>query len=290
MNTSVQLKARIRELSRKTGVEAEILLRSFMMERLLERIAVSGYRQNFLLKGGMLIAAMVGIRTRSTMDMDTTITGQTLTASKLTVIIEEILNIPLDDGVRFSFIGMEEIREEADYPGYRVSIGAVLDKTRQILKVDITTGDYVTPREIEYAFTLMFEDRAINIMAYNLETILAEKFQTIVTRSVANTRMRDFYDIHILTVNRQFDAAIFIAALKRTFETRGTVKQMENFLDSIERIEKDPIMMNLWQRYGKNSKYAADVTWATAMAAVKALADLWTRALADRPTGMPERQ
>lgn len=274
MKTSVQLKARIRDLSKKTSVEAEILLRSFMLERLLERIAVSKYKNNFLLKGGMLVASMVGISTRSTMDMDTTIKGQRLTTSELTAIIEEILNAPIDDGVRLSFRGIEEIREEADYPGYRVSIGAVLDKTRQILKVDITTGDLVTPKEIEYEFKLMFEDRAISIMAYNAETVLAEKFQTIVTRGVANTRMRDFYDIYILTVNKQFDAAIFIAALDKTVEKRGTAKQMEDTNDVISRTEKDPIMMSFWQRYRKNYLYAADVTWEMAMDAVKALADL----------------
>ena len=226
MKTSVQLKALIRDLSKKTSVEAEILLRSFMLERLLERIAVSKYKQNFLLKGGMLVAAMVGISTRTTLDMDMTIKGQTLTTSELTAIIEEILNAPIDDGVRLSFLGIEEIREEADYPGYRVSIGAVLDKTRQTLKIDITTGDFVTPKEIEYKFKLMFEDRAISIMAYNVETVLAEKFQTIVTRGVTNTRMRDFYDVYILTANKPFDAVIFIAALDKTVEKRGTATQM----------------------------------------------------------------
>lgn len=274
MKTSVQLKARIRDLSKKTSVEAEILLRSFMLERLLERIAVSEYKQNFLLKGGMLVAAMVGISTRSTMDMDTTITGQSLTASELTAIIEEILSAPVDDGVRLSFLGIEEIREEADYPGYRVSIGAVLDKTRQTLKVDITTGDFVTPKEIEYKFKLMFEDRVINIMAYNVETVLAEKFQTIVARGMTNTRMRDFYDVYILTANKQFDSATFIAALDKTAEKRGTAEQMENTNDIIASIEKDPIMISLWQRYSKIYSYASNVTWAMVMGTVKVLAGL----------------
>jgi len=274
VKTSVQLKARIRDLSKKTSVEAEILLRSFMLERLLERIAVSKYKKNFLLKGGMLVAAMVGISTRSTMDMDTTIAGQALTASELTAIIEEILSAPVDDGVRFSFLGIEEIREEADYPGYRVSISAILDKTRQTLKVDITTGDFVTPKEIEYEFKLMLEERAINIMAYNVETVLAEKFQTMISRGVTNTRMRDFYDVYILTANKQFDPAIFRAALDKTAEKRGTATQMDDTNDIIASIEKDPIMVNLWQRYSKTYSYAADVTWAMVIGAVKALAGL----------------
>ncbi len=173
--------------------------RNFMLERLLERISVSEYKHSFILKGGMLIAAMVGIDTRTTMDMDATIKGQTLTETEITNIMKDILSIPFDDDVILSFRDIEEIREEADYPGYRVSIEAVLDKTKQVLKVDITTGDFVTPREVEYKFRLMFEDRAISIMAYNLETVLAEKFETVITRGLTNTRMRDFYDIYILT-------------------------------------------------------------------------------------------
>jgi len=144
-----------------------------MLERFLERISASEYRYNFILKGGMLIAAMVGIDMRSTMDMDATLKGRTLTAPEIKGIIGDILNTPVDDGVEFAMRDIEEIREGADYPGFRVSIEAVLDKTRQILKIDITTGDVITPSEIEYSFKLMFEDRTISIMAYNLETVLA---------------------------------------------------------------------------------------------------------------------
>ena len=274
MKTSTQLKSLVRNLSKKSNVEAEILLRNFMLERFLERIAVSDYKHNFILKGGMLIAAMVGIDTRTTMDMDTTIKGQTLTAPEITAIIEEILHTPIDDGVVFSFRGIEEIREEADYPGYRVSISAVLDKTRQTLKVDITTGDFVTPREIEYSFKLMFEDRTISILAYNLETILAEKFETVVTRGVINTRMRDFYDIYILTTTQPFDSATFRAALQKTVRKRDTAKQMADTPDAIVMIEENLLMIDLWERYRKKYSYAADVTWEMAIGAVRMLASM----------------
>jgi hypothetical protein len=217
MKTSTQLKALVRNLSKNSNVEAEILLRNFMLERFLERIAASKYKHNFILKGGMLIAAMVGIDTRTTMDMDATIKGQTLTAPEITATIEDILAIPVDDGVEFTMRGIEEIREEADYPGFRVSIGAVLDKTKQTLKIDITTGDFVTPREIEYNFKLMFEDRTISIMAYNLETVLAEKFETVITRSVANTRMRIFTTF-ISDHNAKIQFRPFRAALQKTVE------------------------------------------------------------------------
>lgn len=274
MRTSTQLKALIRNLSKRLNVEAEILHRNFMMECFLERIAVSDYKHNFILKGGMLIAAMVGIDTRTTMDMDATIKGLTLSKSELADIIEDILKIQIEDGAEFSFRGIEEILEEADYPGYRVSIGATFDKTRQMLKIDITTGDPVTPREIEYDYKLMFGDRTISIMAYNLETVLAEKFETIITRGVTSTRMRDFYDIYVLTNTRTFDANIFKTALVKTSEKRGTINQMSiGTIDTIDFIMKNDIMADLWQKYQKKYFYAADITWAMVINAVKNLAE-----------------
>lgn len=248
--------------------------RNFMMERFLERIAVSDYKHNFILKGGMLIAAMVGIDARTTMDMDATIKGQTLSETELTLMIENILKTQIEDGAGFSFQGIEEIREEAGYRGYRVSIGAVFDKTRQMLKIDITTGDYVTPREIEYAFKLMFEDRTISIMAYNLETVLAEKFETIITRGVTNTRMRNFYDVFVLTNTKTLDANIFMEALNKTAEKRGTTEQMAaGVMNTIDFIMGNETMTDLWQKYQKKYFYAADITWVMVITAVKALAE-----------------
>lgn len=274
MRTSTQLKALIRNLSQKSNVEAEVLLRNFMLERFLERIAVSNDKNNFILKGGMLITSMVGIDARTTMDMDATIKGRTLSESEITAIIEDILKIQLDDGAAFSLQRIEAIREEADYPGYRVSLGAIFDKTRQMLKIDITTGDSVIPREIEYDFKLMFEDRTISIMAYNLETILAEKFETTITRGVMNTRMRDFYDIYVLTMTQTFDESTFRAALDKTAEKRHTAKQMSyGIADTIDRISKNETMANLWQKYQKNYFYATDISWDMVINAVYALAD-----------------
>lgn len=268
MKTSTQLKSLVRNLSKQKNVEAEIILRNFMLERLLERISLSQYKDNFILKGGMLIAAMVGIDTRTTMDLDATIKGQQLTKSEITSIMEGILNIPVDDGVSFRLWETTEIREEADYPGYRISIEATLDKTRQIIKVDITAGDFVTPREIEYSFKLMFEDRVINIMAYNLETVLAEKYETVITRGVTNTRMRDFYDIYILTVTQPFDKEVFYQALKKTVAKRNTVEQMSSPENVLQVIAASDIMISQWGRYQKKYNYAADVTWEMVMSAL----------------------
>jgi hypothetical protein len=171
MKTSTQLKALIRNLSKDKGIKAEILLRNFMFERLLERIAVSEYKNQFILKGGMLIASIVGIEARSTMDIDATIRGFKLTEEELKAVFEKILSIPLDDGVSMTLRKLENIRDDAEYPGIRASINAVLDKTRQTVKVDITTGDRITPHAVEYPLKLMLEDRSINILTYNLETV-----------------------------------------------------------------------------------------------------------------------
>jgi len=269
----MQLKALVRNLSKEKNVEAEIILRNFMLERFLERISVSKYRDNFILKGGMLITAMVGIDSRSTMDLDATIKGQTLTESEIVFIVCDIINITIDDGVIFTYRGIEEIREEADYPGYRVSIGAVLDKTRQTLKIDITTGDFITPKEVTYNFKLLFENRSINILTYTIETVLAEKFETTITRGIANSRMRDFYDIYILTKTQDINIAIFREALKKTVEKRHTARQMSDITSSINNISTNDVMIELWTRYQKKYNYAADTTWEMVVDAVKWLAD-----------------
>jgi len=273
VKTSMQLKALVRNLSQEKKVEAEIILRNFMLERFLERISVSKYKTNFILKGGMLVAAMVGIDTRSTMDLDATIKGQSLTEAEITSIIYDIIETPIDDGVVFTFRNIEEIREEADYPGYRVSVGAVLDKTRQTLKIDITTGDSITPKEVEYSFKLLFENRTINILAYNIETVLAEKFETVVTRGITNSRMRDFYDIYILTKTQNINIDTFREALKNTVEKRRTIQQMSDMNEAIDIIYNSELMSDLWNRYQQKYSYAKDITWEMIISAVKWLAD-----------------
>lgn len=222
----------------------------------------------------MLITSIVGIDTRTTMDMDATIKGRTLSESEITAIIEDVLNTQIDDGATFIFQNIEGIREEADYPGYRVSIEARFDRTRQMLKIDITTGDTIIPREINYDFRLMFEERTISIMAYNLETVLAEKFETTITRGVTNTRMRDFYDIYILTKLQTYDTKTFNAALEKTAEKRHTAEQLSGKItDIIDVIKLDETMADLWKKYQKKYLYAADISW-DMVSAVYALAKI----------------
>ena len=198
ITTSRQLKDLIRNLSRKKSADAQILMRNYMMERFLERISLSDYRDRFILKGGVLVAAMVGLDARSTMDLDATVKGTNVNVENVGNMISSILSVPLEDGVTFHVTKISEIMEEAEYPGVRVSMETTFDGVRTPLKIDISTGDVITPREVRYSFKLMLEERAIEVWAYNLETVLAEKLETVISRNITNTRMRDFYDIHIL--------------------------------------------------------------------------------------------
>ena len=197
MRNARQLKAIIRNIAKDKHVSAQLVMQNFMLERLLERISVSKYQKNFILKGGFLIAAMVGLDTRATMDMDATIKGLPVNEQTVRNMFEEICKIELEDNVTFSFRSIGEIREGDVYAGYRVSLYANYPPMAVPLKLDITTGDKITPKEIEYQFKLLLEDRKISVFAYNLETIMAEKLETVISRGDQNTRLRDYYDIYI---------------------------------------------------------------------------------------------
>ena len=273
MNNAVQLKAHIRRLSKSLNVETEVLLRNFMMERLLERIANSEFKDNLVLKGGMLIASMVGLGSRSTMDMDALITGKTLSEEGVLSIIDEIIRIKLDDGTLFTIHGIESIQEGADYPGYRISIKASFDRIWQMIKLDITTGNEVVPKGIEHDFKLMFEDRTIQVKAYNLEMVLAEKFETIVTRGVANTRMRDYYDVYILTKLFPYNEEYFKIALGKTTEFRHSFEQVfGESLSTINHLLENVNMSNLWIKYQGKYSYATYVTWDMVIDSLRTLA------------------
>lgn len=273
ITTARQLKDLIRNLSKKKSADAQILMRNYMMERFLERISLSDYKDRFVLKGGMLVAAMVGLDARSTMDLDATVKGANVSVEDVENIISSILSVPMEDGVEFQVKRISEIMEEAEYPGVRVSMETTFDGVRTPLKIDISTGDVITPREVRYSFKLMLEDRSIEVWAYNLETVLAEKLETVISRNVTNTRMRDFYDIHILKQlhGESLSASVLRDALAATATKRGTLEQMKDAAAVFDEVEENPVMAKLWQSYQKNYSYAADLSWHTVMDSVRAL-------------------
>lgn len=271
IRTATQLKAKIRNMSGGDNEKAKVLIRNFVMERFLERVALSQYRNNFILKGGMLVAAVVGLETRATMDIDTTVKSLALTIEKAQKVIEDIIAIDVPDGISFSITKVSDIMEGHDYPGIRFMLEATLDRMRQVIKIDISTGDVITPGAVEYSYKLMFEDRSISVWTYNLETMLAEKLETIMSRENANTRMRDFYDIYILTRQGNINYETLKDAFMATSKKRETVEMIPRFDAILKSVREDQIMRDMWNKYRDENYFVEDLTWEKVNESVKRL-------------------
>lgn len=258
-----QLKDLIKNMAKEKDINAQILLRNYMLERLLERISLSEFKDNFILKGGMLVAAIVGVDMRSTVDMDATIKSYPVTLDSIKSILDSILSVPIDDGIDMKLINIKEIRAEDEYAGYRVSMEAIMDSARIPLKVDITTGDEITYKEVVYKFDLLLEDRSIEILAYNIETVIAEKFETIIARGIANTRMRDFYDIYILlkVQGRNIDKDTLAKAIIATSEKRNSKSILLDGELVLKEVFQSDVLFRQWSRYQNQYNYSADISW-----------------------------
>ena len=263
IHTSTQLKALIRNKSHGDNAKAMTLIRNFGMERVLERMSLSKYSGNLILKGGLLIASMVGLDNRATMDIDTTIRNYNLSSEDARKMIEDIIAIPLDDGTRFEVKSVESIMDEAEYPGIRFKLEAVLDTMKTPLKIDISTDDVITPKEVNYEYKLMFEERSIPLLAYNLETVLAEKMETIISRGTLNTRMRDFYDLMILNIVKsdEINYSDLAKALEATSRKRRSYELLSTPKHILEQIKADAGLMEQWGIYRRKYDYAADYDW-----------------------------
>ena len=275
IKTARQLKDLIRNLSKDKSADAQILMRNYMMERFLERISLSEYRDKFILKGGMLVAAMVGLDARSTMDIDATVKGATVGIEDVENMIASIISVPVDDGVEFRVKRISEIMDEAEYPGIRVSMETEFDGVITPLKIDISTGDAITPHEVRYSFKLMLEDRSIEIWAYNLETVLAEKLETVLSRNIANTRPRDYYDIYILYALRvaECDKATLRRALERTTEKRGSAKILTQYPEIMQEIRDSDTLRRQWNKYSREYDYAKDISFDDTCNAIQKIMD-----------------
>lgn len=271
--TPEQVKGRIKNVAKKNNADARTLMRIYMMERFLERLSNSKYKDNFVIKGGMLVTAMVGVANRSTMDIDTSLKNQNLSAEDARKIINEIANIDLDDGVVFEIKEVSNIMDEMEYPGIRLTINAMMEKLITPMKIDISTGDVITPRAIEYQYKLLLDGRSIQLWSYNLETILSEKVQTVLVRGLLNTRMRDFYDINMLLsiYKQEIDEDILKKAFKATCEKRGTESLKTEGTRIITAVEKDTQLRHLWKSYQKKYSYAADISYEDIIESVKHL-------------------
>ena len=272
MSNAMSLKAKIRNIAKQKNLPAQVILQNYMFERLLVRLSASEYKEKFVLKGGMLVAAIVGLDNRATMDMDTTLKNLPLTPEAIRSALEIVCDIPFDDGVVFEIGKISPIREDDIYGGYRVMLNAGFDTLLTPLSIDVSTGDAITPHAVQYNFTEIFDDeKSYELWAYNIETVLAEKVETILRRSVFNTRPRDFYDAYILTTTQKFDKTVFAEALRATSEHRGTTRLIADVLDILRSIEESSELQIMWNKYRKQFAYAAHIEYSQIIAVLKQL-------------------
>lgn len=252
------IKRLAKEIENKYDLNYYEILQRYMFERVLERISVSKYQDNFILKGGLLLSAMFGIDNRMTKDMDTTITGIDVSKDKMLKVLNEILSINLKDGVKFDVIDITDIREDDEYGGNKYHIVGKLQSLKVNLEIDISTGDKVTPRELKYKYPLIFEDRTIMISSYNIETILAEKIETVLRRGVFNSRMKDFYDIYyfLTKLRKEIDINILKEAVDNTFTKRDSFEYLNDYEQIIDSIIGNERLEKLWNIYSNKYKYA----------------------------------
>lgn len=276
IKSATAVKARIKNKAGGDSDKSQIMLRIYMMERLLERLSVSKYKDNFVLKGGLLVSSLVGVDMRSTMDIDTTVKSLTLNEDNAKRILEEIMAIDLEDGVEFRITSVKEIMEGHEYEGVRFMIECRLDKLKQSIKIDISTGDKITPMAVAYKLPLIVEERTIDLWAYNLETLLAEKIETIMVRAEANTRMRDFYDIHVLlkyagdSIEQSTLKDAFIATCKR----RESEDKIPSLNSIIENVYETPMLNSQWENYQKDNYYVGEITWDEVCESVRKLGEM----------------
>lgn len=276
MKTPEQLKGTIRSMAAKKNLRAQEILQMFLFERVLERLANSAYKNNFILKGGLLISSMIGIGERTTMDMDTTVRGIQMEEDEIVKAVKEILAVDVGDGIVFEYQGIEPIREDDAYNNFRVHLRAKYGKIDSPMKIDVTTGDVITPAAIQYDFPMLFDDKSVPVMAYTLETILAEKYETIIRRNIGTTRARDYYDLHTLYRSRKDEVRpdVLKAAVLHTAQKRDSVQDIEDWHDIIKDIREEPQMYLLWDNYVAENKYIRELEFHIVLDTVEEVAKL----------------
>ena len=270
------LKAKASNLAKQTNIPNKYIIQNFMFEALLKRISNSIYKDKFIIKGGLLLSSIFGVNLRSTMDLDTTIKGLPLNKSTITKVITEIINIDLKDNITFEIENIKDIREEDLYSGYNVNLKADFDGLKTNLMIDITTGDIITYKEVEFKYNTLFDNDTINIMTYNYETIIAEKFESIISRNIDNTRMKDYYDLYMF-VNLKWNdinKETLRKAIINTSKARGSLDYIDNASKYIELIENDSRLKSLWNSYQNNYEYAKDIEFVDTINAIKVINEI----------------
>ena len=276
MKTSEQIKGAIRNISKKTGVNPNSLLQMCLFEGILEKLSKSKYSENFILKGGLLISSLIGVDMRSTMDMDTTVRGIPLNEDSISNILNEILAIEIDADIEYKLIKLSPIRQEDVYEDFCASISCVFGKINATLNIDITTGDVITPREMNYSYSKIIEEGTIPIMTYTIETILAEKFETISSRNITTTRARDFYDLYMIysIYKDKINKDTLRKAIERTIKYRGSFEVALQYKEIVELFKESEAPKELWEKYVQNNLYAKDVDFLDTISVYKEIGDV----------------
>lgn len=269
---AMSLKGRIKNYAKSNNIAAQVVLQNYMFERFLERLSVSEYSEKFVVKGGMLVAAIVGLDTRSTMDLDTTLRNLPLTEEQISTALSSICKIDLKDDVLFEIISVVPIRKDDVYGGYCVRVDAVYDTIVTPLSIDVSTGDIITPEAVKYEFGSIFDETVkITLWGYNIETVMAEKMETILSRGVFTTRPRDFYDVYILVTTQEYDRKIFKEALKATAIHRGSLEKIADVKGIIEQISSNDDLKSMWRKYQRKFAYASDISYESVMDILRAI-------------------
>ena len=270
------LKARTSNLANKTNIPNKYLIQSFMFEALLKRISISKYKDKFIIKGGLLLSSIFGVNLRSTMDLDTTIKGLPLDRETITKVINDIISIEIGDNIKLEIENIKHIREEELYAGFNVNLKAEFDGLKTNLMIDITTGDVITYKEVEFKYNTLFDNEIINIMTYNYETILAEKFESIISRNIDNTRMKDYYDLYMFVNLKWYDINkdTLREAIINTAKNRETLSYIEDASKYIELISDDSRLKSLWNSYKSNYDYAKDIEFVDTINAIKVISKI----------------
>lgn len=267
---SRRIKDLIKNRAGGDAAKAQMLLRHYAMERLLERLSVSDYSDNFVIKGGMLVSSLIGVDERTTRDIDATMRGHDMTKENVSRILGEVAAIDIGDGFAFELGDPQEIMEDSEYGGVRVNVGASVERTRTAFKIDVSTGDAITPDAIEYEYRLLFEDRSIALRSYNTETALAEKLETILTLALQTTRMRDFYDVYAIAESgREIDFALLGDALDATMAVRGSTVPLERSDEVVGMLVDSEMMERHWSRYQAANPFASPVSWHEAIESLR---------------------
>ena len=270
------LKAKAKNVAQKYNLDSRYIIQYVMFESLIRRISISKYKENIIIKGVFLLSSIFGFNQRSTMDMDATLKGMNLNKENVLNIIKDIIAIDINDGVRYEIFSIKDIRLEKKYPGFKIHLLAYLEDLRTHLMIDITTGDVITLKEIDYEYNTIFDNETINIMSYNIETIIAEKFEAIISRNVINSRMKDYYDLYMFTTLKwdNVNKNLLKIAINNTCNNRKTTNYLNDSSNYINLISKNEDLKKLWKEYQNKNVYAKNINFEDTILAISKINEL----------------